>query len=97
MLSALSSTMKKRLPTLHEFSKQCLRQSKLPVPKMLLGRPVWTHSRLLNTRLTEPHVMKWIADRLHPCNIFFRRWRSSRLDVHGWRPASREPRQSCRL
>jgi FkbM family methyltransferase len=63
--------VKKRLPILHKFLKQSLRRSKLPVPKMLLGRLVWTHSRLLNTTLTEPHVLRWIVEGLRPGNIFF--------------------------
>ncbi|MBB5056136.1 FkbM family methyltransferase [Granulicella aggregans] len=63
--------MKRRLPTLHGFLKQSLRQSQLPVPKMLFGRPVWTHPRLLNIRLNEPHVMRWISERLHPGDVFF--------------------------
>ena len=68
---ALNAMVKKRLPILHKFLKQSLRRSKLPVPKMLLGRLVWTHSRLLNTTLTEPHVLRWIVEGLRPGNIFF--------------------------
>ena len=71
MLSALSSTTKKRLPLLHEFLKRSLEQSKYPVPKMLLGTPVWTHSRLWNAKHTEPHVLRWIADTLRPGDVFF--------------------------
>jgi FkbM family methyltransferase len=71
VLPALSSTMKKRVPTLHQFLKQSLGKFKFPVPKMLFGRPVWTNSRLLSKTLTEPHVMKWIADTLSPGDVFF--------------------------
>jgi FkbM family methyltransferase len=38
---------------------------------MLLGRPVWTHPRLFNLRLNEPHVMQWISETLHPGDVFF--------------------------
>ena len=37
VLPALSSTMKKRVPTLHQFLKQSLGKFKFPVPKMLFG------------------------------------------------------------
>jgi FkbM family methyltransferase len=71
MPAVLNSRLKKHLPKLHQFLKQTLAQTKLPVPKMLLGRPVWTHAQLLNSTLTEPHVLRWIAEALHPGDVFF--------------------------
>jgi FkbM family methyltransferase len=79
MLSALNLRLKKHAPKLHGFLKGSLARTKLPVPKMLLGRPVWAHSQLWNRTLTEPHVLRWIADTLRPGDVFF--------DVgahHGW-------------
>ena len=71
MPMSLNSLLKKYAPGIHHRLKQSLAWSGLPVPKMLLGRPVWTHSRLLNCRLTEPHVLRWIDDGLHPGDTFF--------------------------
>jgi FkbM family methyltransferase len=71
MSAALNSRLRKHFPKLHQFLKQSLARTKLPVPKMLLGRPVWTHSQLLNIRLTEPHVLRWIANGLRPGDVFF--------------------------
>ncbi|MBT9331594.1 FkbM family methyltransferase [Paracidobacterium acidisoli] len=71
MPATLNSLLRKHVPGLHHFLKETLARTGLPVPKMLLGRPVWTHSQLLNRRLTEPHVFRWIADNLHPGDVFF--------------------------
>lgn len=79
MLAALNSRLKKHVPKLHQFLKESLARTQLPVPKMLLGRPVWTHSQLLNRRITEPHVLRWIANGLRRGDVCF--------DVgahHGW-------------
>jgi FkbM family methyltransferase len=59
------------MPQLHQFLKRSLAQTNLPVPKMLMGRPVWTHARLLRATLTEPHVHRWIANHLHRGEVFF--------------------------
>jgi FkbM family methyltransferase len=71
MPATFNSLLKKYAPGVHQALKQSLAWSGLPVPKMLLGRPVWTHSRLLNWRLPEPHVLRWIVNGLHPGDIFF--------------------------
>lgn len=79
MLTTLSSLLKKHVPKLHQFLKQSLARTRLPAPKMLWGRPVWTHPQLLNRGLTEPHVFRWIANGLRKGDVFF--------DVgahHGW-------------
>jgi FkbM family methyltransferase len=79
MSAAFNSRLKKHAPKLHQFLKQTLARTKLPVPRLLLGRPVWTHYRLLNSGHNEPHVLRWIAKALRPGDICF--------DVgahHGW-------------
>jgi FkbM family methyltransferase len=67
----LNSQLKKRVPWLHRFLKWSLARTRLPVPKMLLGRPVWAHSQFLNATVTEEHVLRWIADTLRPGDVFF--------------------------
>jgi len=69
--AALNAQLKKYVPGLHRFLKRSLAQTRLPVPKMLFGRPVWTHSRLLNCSPTERHVLRWIANGLRPGDCFF--------------------------
>ncbi|HTF72700.1 MAG TPA: FkbM family methyltransferase [Edaphobacter sp.] len=51
----------------------------MPVPRLLLGKPVWIHYRLLSFRHNEPHVLRWIVKTLRPGDVCF--------DVgahHGW-------------
>ncbi|MGD0546465.1 MAG: FkbM family methyltransferase, partial [Terracidiphilus sp.] len=71
MQAALNSLLRKHTPGLHQFLKHGLAQTGLPVPKMLMGRPVWTHYQLLNRSITEPHVFRWIANGLRPGDVFF--------------------------
>ncbi|MDE3150099.1 MAG: FkbM family methyltransferase [Acidobacteriota bacterium] len=71
MLAAVNLRLKKYLPSVHQFLKRSMARTGLPVPKMLLGWPVWTHLHLLNQRLTEPHILRWIADGLRPGDVFF--------------------------
>jgi FkbM family methyltransferase len=71
MPATLNSLLKNHAPGLHRFLKRSLARTGLPVPKMLFGRPVWTHSQLLNRILTEPHVYRWIAGCLRPGDVFF--------------------------
>lgn len=66
----LNSLLKKHVPRLHRFLKRSLERAKLPVPKMLMGRPVWTHFQLFNHELTEPNVYRWIAQGLRPGTVF---------------------------
>lgn len=53
------------------FLKQSLVRAKMPVPKIVMGTPVWTHPQLLRRKLTEPHIHRWIADHLHRGEVFF--------------------------
>ncbi len=72
-------TVKRRAPTLYKFAKLFFANTSLPVPRMLLGKPVLTHYRLLNSKQTEPHVLRWIAMTLRSGDVCF--------DVgahHGW-------------
>src|SRR5690348_10903654 len=71
MPARLNSRLRNHVPRLHQFLKQSLARTRWPVPKMLLGRPVWAHSQLLNQKPTEPHVLRWIANTLRPGDVFF--------------------------
>jgi FkbM family methyltransferase len=71
MQTSLNLLLKKHVPGMHQFLKGGLARTGWPVPKMLCGRPVWTHSELLNRGLTEPHVYRWIAHCLRKGDVFF--------------------------
>ena len=43
----------------------------LPLPKMLWGRPVWTHPLLWNHVVWDESVLHWITEYLKPGDIFF--------------------------
>jgi FkbM family methyltransferase len=69
--AALDSLLRKYVRKLRRFLGRSLARTKLPVPKMLLGRLVWTHSQLLRVNCTEPHVLHWIAKSLRTGDVFF--------------------------
>jgi FkbM family methyltransferase len=71
MPAALNTLLRKYTPGIHRVLKQGLARTKLPVPKMLHGRPVWTHAELMNRTLTEPHVFRWMSNTLKPGDTFF--------------------------
>ena len=97
MLAALNVRLKKYLPKVHKCLK--LARTKLPLPRMLLGRLVWTHYQLLNQEITEPHVLRWIAGGLRHGDVFFdvgahRGWMSmvaARRTGHAGRVVAFEP------
>jgi FkbM family methyltransferase len=70
MPAALNAFLKKYAPRSHRFLSQSLTRTGFPVPKMLLGRPVWAHRKLLNQE-TERHVLRWIAQNLRAGEVFF--------------------------
>ncbi|MGD0098395.1 MAG: FkbM family methyltransferase [Terracidiphilus sp.] len=43
----------------------------MPLPKMLWGRPVWTHFELWNREVWGDSVLRWITERLKPGDVFF--------------------------
>ena len=79
MFDAINTGLKKFAPELHSLLKRGIRQSQLPLPKMLWGSTVWTHSRLWNHVLVDESVLHWITEYLKPGDVFF--------DIgahHGW-------------
>jgi|SRR5271156_666187 len=71
MPAALNALLKKYAPRSHRFLKQSLARTEFPVPKMLLGRLVWTHRSLLNQVQAERHVLRWIVQNLRAGDVFF--------------------------
>lgn len=79
MFSAVNSSLRRHAPGFHRLLKQGAQFTGLPVPKMLCGRPVWTHFQLWNRVVWGDTVLRWIVERLKPGDVFF--------DVgahHGW-------------
>jgi FkbM family methyltransferase len=59
------------LDKVNHLLKRCMERSKLPVPKMLWGRPVWTHFQLRNQIVWGDEVLSWITDGLRRGDVFF--------------------------
>ncbi len=79
MFGAVNSGLKRYVPALHRVLKRGARRSGLPLPKLLWGRPVWTHLLLRNEVVWGESVLRWITECLKPGDVFF--------DVgahHGW-------------
>jgi FkbM family methyltransferase len=71
MLAKASRVLKKHAPGLHASLKLAFLRAQLPVPKLLRGRLVFMAPQLFGSRPTEPHVLKWIDERLRPGDTFF--------------------------
>jgi FkbM family methyltransferase len=71
MFAAISTGLKKVAPGLHGLLKRRVQQSRLPLPKMLWGRTVWTYPRLWNRVVVDASVLHWIAEYLNPGDVFF--------------------------
>jgi FkbM family methyltransferase len=71
MLAKASRVLKKHAPKLHASLKRAFLRAQLPVPKLLRGRLVFVAPQLFGSRTTEPHVLKWIDERLRPGDTFF--------------------------
>ena len=79
MFVAVNSGFKRYTPGLHHLLKRGVKWTGLPLPKMLCGRPVWTHLQLWNRVVWGDSVLRWITEYLKPGDVFF--------DVgahHGW-------------
>jgi FkbM family methyltransferase len=79
MFAAVNSALKRYTPGLHHLLKDGVKGTGLPFPKMLWGRPVWTHLQLWDRVVWGESVMGWITEYLKPGDVFF--------DVgahHGW-------------
>jgi FkbM family methyltransferase len=79
MFTAVNSALKRYTPGLHHLLKGGVKGAGLPFPKMLWGRPVWTHLQLWDRVVWGESVLRWITEYLQPGDVFF--------DVgahHGW-------------
>lgn len=79
MFGAVNSGLKRYTPGLHQFLKRGVKRTGLPLPKMLCGRPIWTHLQLWDRVVWGDSVLRWITEHLRPGDVFF--------DVgahHGW-------------
>jgi FkbM family methyltransferase len=79
MFGAVNAALKRHAPVLHDLLRQGAKRTGLPWPKMLWGRPVWTHFQLRDRVVWGDGVLSWITERLQPGDVFF--------DVgahHGW-------------
>jgi FkbM family methyltransferase len=77
--AAVNSILKRHAPGLHQLLKSGVQRTGLPLPKMLWGKPVWTHVQLWNRVVWGDSVLRWITECLKPGDVFF--------DVgahHGW-------------
>ena len=71
MLERIGFGLKRYTPGLYRLLRYVAEKTELPFPRMLLGRPVWTHFRLRNHVVYEEHVMRWITERLRAGDVFF--------------------------
>lgn len=71
VLAKASRLLKKHGPNLHASLKQAFLRARVPVPKLLCGRVVFVTPELFGVRPTEPHVLRWIDERLRPGDTFY--------------------------
>lgn len=71
MLGAINRGLKRYAPGFHHLLKHSVYHIGLPLPKMLWGRPVWTHSRLWNHVVWDESVLHWITEYLKAGDVFF--------------------------
>jgi FkbM family methyltransferase len=71
MLESVNSGLRRYTPSLHRLLQHGAENAALPFPRMLHGRPVWTHFRLRNQIIWGDSVLRWITRGLRPGDIFF--------------------------
>ena len=71
MFPAINTGLRKIAPGLHRQLKRTVQQSRLPLPKMVWGRTVWTYPRLWNRIVVDESVLRWITEYLNPGDVFF--------------------------
>jgi FkbM family methyltransferase len=71
MLETVNSVFKRYAPGLHRWLKHGADHTSVPFPKMLQGRPVWTHFQLRNQVVWGDSVLRWITEGLRPGDVFF--------------------------
>lgn len=70
-MDAVNSGLKTHIPGLHRLLKQAAGRTGLPLPKILWGKPVWTHIQLWNQVVWGESVLGWITAYLKPGDVFF--------------------------
>ncbi len=71
MFNAAADAVKRHAPSVHELLKWALRQSKLPIPKLLNGKIMLVAPEMVRASPTETHILKWIGELLGPGDTFF--------------------------
>lgn len=71
MFGAVNSGLKRYMPGLHRLVKRGAQVTGLPLPKVLWGKPVWTHLQLWNQVVWGDSVLSWITEYLKPGDVFF--------------------------
>lgn len=71
MSGAVNSSLKRYVPALHQLLKRAARRTGLPFPKVLWGKPIWTHLQLVNHVVWGESVLRWITEYLKPGDVFF--------------------------
>ena len=71
MFGKLNSSLKRYTPGFQRFLKDSAHRVDLPLPKMLWGKTIWTHSRLWNHVKWDESVLQWITEYLKPGDVFF--------------------------
>jgi FkbM family methyltransferase len=71
MFGVINSGLKRHAPRLQNSLKRISYSMNVPLPKVLWGRPVWTHARLWNHVVWDDSVLRWINEYLKPGGVFF--------------------------
>ena len=71
MLRTLNLRLKQYAPKLQSRVKRCIDGAEVPLPKLLWGRTMWTHSKLWNHVIWDEAVLRWITEVLQPGDVFF--------------------------
>jgi FkbM family methyltransferase len=71
MLETVNSGLKRYTPGLYRLLRSGAERTQLPFPRMLQGKPVWTHFRLRNQIIWGESVFHWITRGLRAGDVFF--------------------------
>ena len=71
MIRAVNASLKRHFPAARQALLLGAERTGLPLPRMLWGRPVWTHLRLWNRVVWGEGVLRWITEYLKAGDVFF--------------------------
>jgi FkbM family methyltransferase len=71
LISSVNARLKKLAPKVQGMLKRAVLDAGIPFPKPVFGKLLWIHPRLLNKRITEPHVIRWLMKYLRPGDVCF--------------------------